>query len=96
MLKKLLTTPTAELGRASRFLAFQVKLWVHCGRLLRVNRAGQQAAALAYQTIFGIVPLAIVMLLMFQGLEAYTDTGEKIKDFIYDQANLSLRARGPE
>jgi membrane protein len=89
MLKTLLTTPTAELGRASRFLAFQVKLWLHCGRLLRVNRAGQQAAALAYQTMFGIVPLAIVMLLMFQGLEAYTDTGEKIKDFVYDQANLS-------
>jgi membrane protein len=89
MLEKLLTTPTAELGRASRFAAFQVKLWMHCARLLRVNRAGQQAAALSYQTIFGIVPLAIVMLLIFQGLEGYTEFGEKIKDFIYEQANLS-------
>jgi len=89
MFSELLATPSARLGRASRFLVFQIKLWSHCIRLLRVNRAGQQAAALSYQTIFGIVPLAIVMLLMFQGLEAYSDIGDKIKNFIYDQANLT-------
>ena len=89
MLEKLLSTPTAQLGRVSRFIVFQVKLWSHCVRLLRANRAGQRAAALSYQTIFGIVPLAIVMLLIFQGLQAYSDIGDKIKNFIYDQANLS-------
>jgi len=89
MLEQLLSTPSAQLGRASRFLVFQIKLWTHCIRLLRVNRAGQQAAALSYQTIFGIVPLAIVTLLVFQGLDAYSDMGDKIKNFIYDQANLT-------
>jgi membrane protein len=89
MIGKLLSTPTAQLGRAGRFLVFQIKLWSHCARLLRINRAGQQAAALSYHTIFGLVPLAIVTLLIFQGLGTYSDYAEKIKDFIYDQANLS-------
>jgi len=88
-LKEILTTPTAQLGKGSRFLVLQVKLWSHCARLLVKNRAGQQAAALSYHTVFGIVPLAIVTLLIFQSLPAYSDIGEKIKDFVYDQANFS-------
>ena len=89
MLKKLLSTPTTQLGKAGRFAVFQIKLWSHCARLLRKNRAGQQAAALSYHTIFGIVPLAIVMLLVFQSFPAYRDVGEKIKNFAYNQANFS-------
>ncbi len=89
MLKELLSTPTTQLGRGSRFLVFQAKLWIHCARLLKKNRAGQQAAALSYHTIFGIVPLAIVMLLIFQMFPAYSEYGDKIKGFIYDQANLT-------
>ena len=88
--KQVLATPTTQLGKASRFAVFQIKLWSHCARLLRKNRAGQQAAALSYHTIFGIVPLAIVMLLIFQLFPAYSDIGEKIKSFIYDQAHLSV------
>ncbi|HUW19412.1 MAG TPA: YhjD/YihY/BrkB family envelope integrity protein [Sedimentisphaerales bacterium] len=89
MLRKLLSTPTAQLGRMGRFAVFQIKLWSHCARLLKKNRAGQQAAALSYQTIFGIVPLAIVTLLIFQSLPAYSHYGEKIKTFVYDWANFS-------
>jgi membrane protein len=89
MLTKLLSTPTAQLGRASRFVVFQIKLWSHCARLLRKNRAGQQAAALSYHTLFGIVPLTIVMLLMFQSLSASEDIGEKVKGLVYDQLNLT-------
>jgi membrane protein len=89
MLKKLLTTPTAQLGRVSRFVIFQIKMWTHCARLLRKNRAGQQAAALAYHTIFGLVPLAVVILLIFQSLPAYSGVGEKVKTVIYKQLHLS-------
>ena len=89
MLKKLLSTPTTQLGKASRFAVFQIKLWSHCAKLLKKNRSGQQAAALSYHTIFGIVPLAIVMLLIFQSFPAYTDVGEKVKSFVYQQANFS-------
>jgi len=89
MLKQLLSTPTMRLGKASRFAVFQIKLWSHCARLLKKNRADQQAAALSYHTIFGIVPLAIVMLLIFQSFPRYSDIGEKVKRFVYGQVHLS-------
>ena len=88
-LTELLTTPTTQLGRASRFIVFQIKLWSHCARLLRINRAGQQAAALSYRTLFGIIPLAIVMLLLFRLFPAYSDVGHKVKNLIYDELQLS-------
>jgi len=88
-LEKLLTTPTTQLGRAGRFVVFQIKLWSHCARLLKLNRSGQQAAALSYHTIFGIVPLAIVTLLIFQLFPKYSDIGEEIKNFVYKQANFT-------
>ena len=88
-LEKLLTTPTTQVGKAGRFVVFQIKLWSHCARLLKINRSGQQAAALSYHTIFGIVPLAIVTLLIFQSFPTYSYIGENVKNFIYDQANLT-------
>jgi membrane protein len=88
-LKQVLTTPTEQLGKVSRFVVFQIKLWSHCARLLKKNRSGQQAAALSYRTIFGIVPLAIVMLLIFQSFPAYSDIGEKVKSMVYDVLNLT-------
>ncbi len=88
-LEKLLTTPTTQVGKAGRFVVFQIKLWSHCARLLKKNRSGQQAAALSYHTIFGIVPLAIVTLLIFQSFLAYSDIGEEVKNFVYNQANFS-------
>jgi len=88
MFKNILTIPTEELGRWGRFAVFQLKLWPHCARLLRRNRSGQQAAALSYHTVFGIVPLAIVMLMAFQIFPAYRDVGERVKDFFYKQAHL--------
>ncbi len=89
MLKKVLAAPTEELGKWSRFAIFQLKLWRQCARLLRQNRSGQQAAALSYHTIFGIVPLAIVILMVFQLFPAYRDTGENVKVFLYEQMHLS-------
>ncbi|MDI6450765.1 YhjD/YihY/BrkB family envelope integrity protein [Anaerobaca lacustris] len=89
LLRDLSTTPTAQLGRASRFLVFQIKLWSHCIRLLKRNRAAQQAAALSYYTIFGLVPLAIVVLLIFQSFPAYQDIGDRLKLFAYEQLHLT-------
>jgi YihY family inner membrane protein len=88
-LRELLSTPTTQLGKAGRFAVFQIKLWSHCIRLLKKNNAGRQAAALSYHTVFGIVPLAIVTLLIFQLFPAYSDIGDKVRKFVYDQANLS-------
>jgi membrane protein len=86
-LEKLLTTPTTQVGKAGRFVIFQIKLWSHCARLLKLNRSGQQAAALSYYTIFGIVPLAIVILLLFQSLSA-EDIGQNVKILVYEYLEL--------
>ena len=96
MLKKLLSTPTAQLGKATRFVVFQIKLWTHCGRLLRKNRAGQQAATLSYHTIFGLVPLAIVMLLIFQSFPASSDIGQKVKGLVYEELHLNIEYPNPD
>jgi len=88
-LEEFLSTPTAQLGKAGRFLVFQIKLWSHCARLLKKNRYGQQAAALSYHTLFGLVPLAIVSLLIFKSFPAYSSVGEEVKNWIYKQANFS-------
>ncbi len=89
MFDGLLSTPTEQLGRVSRFIVFQIKLWWHCVRLLIKNRASQQAAALSYHTIFGLVPLAVVMLLIFQSFPAYKGIGDKFRELVYKQFHLS-------
>ncbi len=89
MLKELLAAPTEELGKWGRFVVFQLRVWPRCLKLLKRNRSGTQAAALAYHTIFGIVPLAIVMMMVFQLFPAYRNVGENVKGFIYEQAHLS-------
>ena len=88
MLEKLLSTPSTQLGRAGRLAVFQIKLWSHCARLLEQNRAGQQAAALSYHTIFGIVPLAIVIMLIFQSFPDQ-NIGERLKTLAYEQLHLT-------
>ncbi|MBC8378046.1 MAG: YihY family inner membrane protein [Planctomycetes bacterium] len=89
-LKNLLTLPTNELGKWSRFAVLQVRIWFHFGRLfIGVNRCLTQAAALAYHSIFGLVPLAIVSLMVFQMFPAFEGVSEKVKTFAYDQMNLT-------
>ena len=88
-LKRLLATPTEEFGRFTRFWVFQVKLWWHCGRQLGINRANQQAAALSYHTIFGIVPLVIVTLLIFQAIPTSGDISARLMGMVFEQLHLS-------
>ena len=85
MFGKLFSTPTHELGRVARFLFFQIRLWPQCIKLLCKNRADKQAAILSYNTIFGIVPLAIVMLLIFHSLGAFENLGAPLRNFLYEQ-----------
>lgn len=89
IIKRWFTAPTEELGRWTRFLVFQIRIWRHCIRLLGINRCGTQAAALCYYTIFGVVPAAIVMLMIFQMFPAYREVGTKVREFAYEQMNLT-------
>ncbi len=88
-MKNLLTLPTNELGKWSRFLVLQVRIWFHCFRLLGTNRCLTQSAALAYHSIFGLLPLAIVILMIFQMFPANREAGDRIKTFLYESLNLT-------
>lgn len=96
MLKELLTAPTEELGRWGRFVVFQIRLWPRCVRLLKQNRSKQQAASLSYYTLFGIVPLVIMMLMAFQLLPAYRDVSDNVRNFAYKQLHLDKIEYPPE
>ncbi len=88
MLKEFLSAPTEKLGKCGQFAAFQLRLWRHCAKLLRQNRAGTQAAALSYHSIFGIVPLAIVVVMVLHAIPGYREAAENVKTFFYEQLNL--------
>lgn len=96
MIKKLLTVPTENLGRFARFIILQLKMWYYCARLLRQNHAGRQAAALSYHTIFGIIPLTIVMFMVFQWLGAFSEIGPRVRDFLYEQTYMTLEYPNPD
>ena len=44
---------------------------------------------MSYYTIFGIVPLAIVAVLIFNSIPAYHDTGEQLKRLVYQELRLT-------
>lgn len=88
-IKDLLSTPATNLGRFGRLFVRQYKTWNHVLRLLNKNRAAQLAAALSYYTIFGIIPLAIVVVLIFHSVPAYREMGERLKNIAYAELNLT-------
>ncbi len=88
-LKNFIATPVEDLGHLGRFAVFQFKLWPLCIRLLRTNRADQKAAALAYHSIFGFVPLVIMMLIIFQSFPGSEGLGTKLKDMMYEGTQLN-------
>ncbi len=67
-LRRLLLTPTAELNRWQYMVRFLAELARHGMKQLKEDRAGQMAAALAFRTIFGLVPVTAIGLLIFRVL----------------------------
>lgn len=66
--RRLLQTPTAELNRWQYALRFMAELARHGLKQLHEDRAGQMAAALAFRTIFALVPISAIGLLIFRVL----------------------------
>ncbi len=71
------------------FLFWQFRVFRWCIRLLHINRCGTQAAALSYHTMFGIVPLVVVMLMVFQMFQSQEQTASKVREFLYKELQLS-------
>jgi len=89
-IRQWMSQPLEETKSWTRYLIFQIRIWFHCFRLLGTNQCLTQAAALAYHTIFGIVPLTIVTLMVFQMFPASRELGDKLRNYIYVQMNLTI------
>lgn len=77
-----------RVGGLGNFLMYQFRLWPICWKQLKTSKADQQAAALAYNTIFGFIPLLIVMLIVFQSVPAYEGIGKTIQSNIFSAVQL--------
>jgi membrane protein len=89
-LRQWLSQPLEGTKSWTRYLIFQVRIWLHCFRLLGANQCMTQAAALAYHTIFGLVPLTIVTLMVFQMFPASRELGDRLRNYAYEQLNLTI------
>ncbi len=79
-LKRILLTPTVELNRWQYFVRFVAELIRTGMKQLQEDRAGQMAAALAFRTIFGLVPVSVIGLLIFRLLGGI----DRFESFITD------------
>ncbi len=78
-----LSRPDEELGRWQRAAKFAARLGRHGARQLVRDRAPQMAAALAYRTLFSIVPLLVVTLVVFRqvlGPQAFREPLTRLLD----------------
>ncbi len=65
-LRAWVNSPEAELTRWRRALINAAALGWHCAVMLRRDRAPQMAAALAYRTIFGLIPTLVLSLIVLR------------------------------
>jgi len=75
-IRNLLITPVEELGRWQYVFRFLIEVCRHGVKQLREDRAGQIAAALAFRTIFGLIPVLVIAMVLFRafgGMETFRD-----------------------
>ncbi|HPF39552.1 MAG TPA: YihY/virulence factor BrkB family protein [Phycisphaerae bacterium] len=91
---RLLSTPIDQLSRGQYRLRFSLELCVQGFRRLRENRASQMAAALAFRTIFGLVPVIVIAILIFRAFGGAEIFGNLVEQ-ILEAANLE-NVRSPD
>lgn len=80
-LRRLLSTPADQLSRGQYMLRFGAELFRQGFKRLYENRASQMAAALAFRTIFGLIPVLVIAILIFRafgGAEVFSDFLEQL------------------
>ncbi len=91
-LRNFVLTPTAELNRWQKALQFFVQLCMHGASQLNRDRAPQMAAALAYRTIFSIVPLLVVSIVILRWVSGPEGFREPLRAILayFGLENLTL------
>jgi len=81
-IRRTLTAPGEELGRAARMVQFQIQLWRQCARRLRANNAMAMSSALSFRTIFALVPVLVLMLTILNSIGALTEGKQSLRDLL--------------
>ena len=79
-LRRLLESPTHELGRWGRLAVYQIRLWRFCGRQLSRDRLVTVAGDLTFKTLLSFIPIFVIFLLFINlfspGVELETQVQE--------------------
>jgi len=87
-LQRLLQSPTEELGRGGRFVAYQVRLGWFCGRKLVRDRLQVTASALSYKTLLSMVPVLILFTLILNAVIPEEAMRTRIRQALFHKLGL--------
>ena len=86
--RRVITEPRDELGRWQRTVRFAYDLMRHGGKQLRQDRASQMAAALAFRTIFALLPVLVVATIAVKAISG-TDAFLKLTHNVIAETKLA-------
>ncbi|MCH7798586.1 MAG: YihY/virulence factor BrkB family protein [Planctomycetes bacterium] len=79
-LARVMTQPLDELSRFQRTLRFLYDLGRHGARQLQHDRAPQMAGALAFRTLFALLPVMVLGTMLIRALGGFEDLESKLAD----------------
>ncbi|MEE9128602.1 MAG: YhjD/YihY/BrkB family envelope integrity protein, partial [Phycisphaerales bacterium] len=79
-LRRVVTQPLDELNRWQKTVRFCYDLGRHGARQLREDRAPQMAGALAFRTLFSLLPVFVVGTIVIKAIGGFDQFMERIKD----------------
>ena len=94
-LQRLLRSPSEELGRGGRFLAYQIRLWSFCGRKLLKDRLQVTASALSYKTLLSLIPVLVLFSLVLT-LVPEGEIRQGIRGSVFKAAGLAEISDQPD
>lgn len=87
----MLSAPHHELTRWQRSLRFLVELSRQGVRQLRQDRASQMAAALAFRTLFGMIPVLAIAMVLFKSFGGLNNFQELVHGLLVDMGLNEVR-----
>ena len=97
--QRLLQSPVGELGRSGRFMAYQARLVLFCGRKLVKDRLQVTASALSYKTLLSLIPVLVLLWMLINALvpgEIRDGVRETVFDFLHlSEISSAAETEGP-
>ncbi|MEM7682135.1 MAG: YhjD/YihY/BrkB family envelope integrity protein [Planctomycetota bacterium] len=87
-IQQLQHTPLESLGRPARMLRYGLDLLHYAAVDLKRKNAAESAAALTYRTLFGLVPLTVCVLLVFNAFGGFDQLGSDLRTKALSFLNL--------